>query len=452
MDTTVHDDECRRRGARLGAGLRDDSGSVMLVAMACLLVLFVLSTMLLTLANNQTLFVSRDQNSQRRLHLADAGLNAYLYEVKRDPNYWAANPTMGPVTTVDGRWIVTASKSGGYLVVRSSASASGVEGTRTIVSKVSFPTFADYTMLSDGAVRIGADAVITGTIYSNSTLAGGRDGYAVEHAGVLKAVAGVAGSGQIYAVGKILTVGSKWYVEGGTAGLHPDQPVVDFTQVSADLDAIRVKAVASSTRFTIPTSGIGYRLCLLGDRYTLDRVVGNKFTGGLTYPLRVASGQIPSSGVFYFDGDVWVQGDYSVMVTVASAGDILICQNLTATNLTAKKTCGLIASKNVWIPDSYPLSELPRDITIQAALVAMTGQCGAYLSGANPRMRGTAKFLGSRAYKLPCGLVMVDGSGTELYGFDTRTYDYDANLDSNPPPMFPVIHTGSLKVVTWTER
>ena len=217
------------------------------------------------------------------------------------------------------------------------------------------------------------------------------------------------------------------------------------------MDAIRVKAVASSTRFTIPTSGIGYRLTLAGGGYTLHRVAGNKYTGGLTYTL-VRSGTIQSTGVFYFDGDVWVQGDYGVMVTVASAGDILICQNLTATNLTAKKTCGLIASKNVWIPDSYPLTELPKDITIQAALVAMTGQCGAYLSGANPRMRDSATFLGSRAYKLPCGLVMVDGSGRELYGFNNRTYTYDANIDSNQPPMFPVINTGSLKVVTWTER
>lgn len=451
MDTTTRQQEARRGDAGLGMRLRDDRGSVMLIAIACLTILFILTTMLLMFASSQTSLASRDEKSQKRLHLADAGLNAYLFELKRDPNYWSLNPTMGPHVTADGTWTVSAAKSGEYLVVRSSATAVGAQGTRTVVSKVTFPTFADYTMLSDGPVRIGADAVIYGKIHSNSALTGGSSGYAVEHAGKLYAVEGVPGSGQIYAVGRILTVGSAWYVEGGTAGLHSNQDVVDFTQVTQDLDDIRVRAVASNTRFTIPTSGIGYRLTLAGGGYTLHRVAGNKYTGGLTYTL-VQSGTIPSTGVFYFDGDVWVQGNYGVMVTVASAGDILICQNITATTPSLKKTCGLIAAKNVWIPDSYSLTEMPTDLTIQAALVAMTGKCGAYLSGVNPRLRTRATFLGSRAYKLPSGAVAVDGSGRELYGFSNRTYTYDANLDSNPPPMFPVIHAGSLKVVTWTER
>jgi hypothetical protein len=328
------------------------------------------------------------------------------------------------------------------------------------VSKVAFPTFADYTMLANCEIRIGVDANIYGKVHSNSTFSGSGGNYAVYNQGKIWPVGGIPGSGEIYAVGAIYGAPSPSRNENGLAGRHAGVPVVDFAKVTTDIAAIRDRATASATRFYVPgtngvPTGLGYRLKLSGTTYTLDLVkTGSKTKGGLTYTLNYRTGNIPASGVFYFDGDVWVQGDYASMVTVASGNDIYICQNIAPTSTTAKKTCGLIAAKNIWIPDNYPTAEMPDALSIQAALLAMDGECGAVLDSAlTPwRLRTSATFIGSRAYKLPGGLVLVDSTGKELLGFNNRVYNYDANLDSNPPPMFPIIKTGALKIVTWTER
>lgn len=54
------------------------------------------------------------------------------------------------------------------------------------------------------------------------------------------------------------------------------------------------------------------------------------------------------------------------------------------------------------------------------------------------------------AYRTYSGFAVYSGN-TVISGFREREYTYDPRLDFDPPPMYPQIKDGSLKVNTWIE-
>ena len=66
-------------------------------------------------------------------------------------------------------------------------------------------------------------------------------------------------------------------------------------------------------------------------------------------------------------------------------------------------------------------------------------------------LRSKAWFIGSRTHAIATGLVQNEGTKRAI-GFVTRVHDYDQRLDIYTPPNFPVIHNGTLKVLTWQEK
>jgi len=445
----------------------------MLVVVAAMAILFILSTMLVTMSVFNVTSAQREERRMRALHIADAGLNAYLAGLRHDgPSYAVSYPTLGPLATPDGTWTASIAASGNAYVVRSTGvvtDAGGVSATRVLVSRVAYPTYADYSIMADCDIDIGADAVFIGKVGSTGAINNDGQVFADSH----KLVAG-----ELWAGTTINTnPGSKPLksVSAEAPLVHPNQntapgnsnPWVDFGQITGDMTILQSTAAGSGTSYanlTAPTGVIGYQVVLNGGTYSLNAVKGNKFTGGLTYTAITGKQNlaIPSDGVLYFDDDVWVKGNYNAAITVACTGDIMLIQNIAPTNPASTFTCGLVAQDNVWIPNQYSTSELANDISIQAALMAIgdgsaaNGHCGLYpyLSsgqGSLGPLRGTATFIGSRTYQSPTGLVWMSGS-SNIAGFNDREYDYDTRLDLYAPPKFPVIHNGELKVTTWQEQ
>jgi hypothetical protein len=440
-------------GWRLRRAASSDAGSAMLIVMACLVILFVVSTMLITTSEFQVVQSAREITRVRAMNTADAGLNAYLAGLRHDGPGFAFNyPGLGPVATSDGTWTASIVETQGAFLVTAvgtvnDGSTSGF--SRTVVSRVSYPSYADYALMGDCDINIGADATFIGKV---------------------GATGNITNAGKVYADSSMTQAGALWAggVVNDQTGSKPRRTVpaeapmihenlgsswIDFGQISGDMATLQSAATSSSTNFANLTgSGVlGYRITLNGALYSLHSVKGNKFTGGLTYtPI---SGQqnlpIPSGGVLYFNDDVWVVGSYNAALTIASSGDIMLTQNILATNSGSIYTCGLVAQNNVWIPIAYPTSELPDTLKIQAATMAITGQNGVYFTAGGP-LRSKAWFVGSRTYAVATGLV--SGSGSGAMGFATRVYDYDQRLNIYTPPSFPVIHNGTLKVMTWQEK
>ena len=114
-------------------------------------------------------------------------------------------------------------------------------------------------------------------------------------------------------------------------GAWNDQPAVNFAQLTNDLATMKVTAQAAGAYY--PLSGAkGYEVVLNGPQATIYKItdiatkpsVATSTTpyGTLTKVL-VGTAAIPSDGVFFFDDNVWVTGNYSAKVTVATSKSVI---------------------------------------------------------------------------------------------------------------------------------
>lgn len=402
---------------RQGSG---DAGIAMPVVLVVMVMLFILATMILLVVSQSTFSSVRRTAHTKAVHMADAGLNAYLYELRRNPSYYVSNPSLGPATLEDGSYSVssTAPTATTPLMLRVTGCIPSMEATSTVIASVRFPTYADYMFLTDAFNRVGSGATIYGKVRSNDYVE--NEGRIT---GVTEACNSITGGG-VFQGGKRCPV-----------------PKVDFAQVTADLGDIRNAAVASGTYFA-PSGALGYRATISGNSVTVLKITGmNTITGVITSSTTVGVYSIPASGVMYFNDTVYVSGTYSERVTIASSSTIYIVNNFIPSNISGTATAGLIASQNVIVPTRY--TSVPSTMQITAAMLAQNGQVyGECYTG---YYKTKVTLLGSIACKGQAYFV----SGTT--GWATRVYDYDERLDLNPPPMFPQIRDGSLKISTWNE-
>jgi hypothetical protein len=395
----------------------------MMVVMSITSLLFVMATTLMTVALYQSQMTGLRTGRVRATHVADAGINAYLYQLKNASGYYTTNPSTGWVTIGTGEkysLIASAPANGQPLTLYSTGVST--DGTVTIAAAVRFPTFADYMFLSNSDLNFAANALVNGQVRSNANIT--NNGHIT---GKVMAGGLVTGSGQL---------------DQGSAN---HQPTVDFNQVLVDMDNIMLSAKGNNVYF--PASGVyGYRVTLDHSTAVIEKITGGTTSGNLTTTY-VAAMTVPDSGALYFSDSVWVQGNYSKPVSVVSDRDIYIPANLTPTDPASTVTCGLIAHGNIIVPCWY--ASVPQDMVLTAAMLSQSGRV--YADMKQGVFRNTITITGSLTYyDANGGFVSMSGS-TPVAGFRSRTYSYDQRLDKFPPPKYPVIHDGSLKVDTWVE-
>jgi hypothetical protein len=428
-----------RRGVRLGALLRDESGIAMIIVVGVVTVLFLLTTMLVVVSNYMLSSGRQQEVRVKTVHTADGGLNAYLYELRRDSTYYQTNPVLGPIVQDDGVWYVRAEPptATSPLTLRAEGRLNSQATSKTVVATVRFPTFADYMFLSNDDINFGAAARVLGKVRSNGN---------IDNAGEI--------TGATYARGTIGGTGRfGTALPSGSVTKFPNQTVVDFSQVTADTTVIAAAATAVGTNYASAGTGyVGYRVTVSGNTFTVEKV--KSVTSNGTMVVESITGQtgrtIPAVGVLYFSSntqDVWVQGTYSVPITICAMRDIYVMADYKPTDPTSRNTAGLVANRDIVVPISY--NSVPNDMVLTAALLAQTGKTfGTQTTGV---IKNSLTLKGSNSYYLYGYFVTTDGSGSVVAGFRTRYYLYDDRLDLYAPPRYPVVHDGSLKVNTWVE-
>jgi hypothetical protein len=352
--------------------------------------------------------------------LADAGLNAYLYQLRRDPSY---SVTLGPTGQDGGQWVVTASAATATqpITLHAQGQAAGQGGSSTIVAVVRFPTFADYSFLYDASpAQIAANTVINGNVRTNGSI--------VNYGTI---------TGSAFAAGGISNYGT---VQGGS---YPNTSTIDFSSVTADMNSMLAAASAAGSYYpALPSPYVGYQVTFNGTTYTVQKVKAPDSNGSFASgpPVTVVTNAaVPACGQLYFADDIYVSGTYSTAVTVCSSSNAYIIGNLVPTNAQSPATCGLIAQNSIFIPTWF--TSVPQNMTVTAALLAQTGAITPDTSRSG--MKSTLTFNGSM-----CGELegwMNDSS----HGFSQRTYTYDQRLDVYPPLQYPVIRDGDLRVTSW---
>jgi hypothetical protein len=408
---------------RLRAAL-GDRGTALVTVMATTSILFVLATTLMLMVGYQTQTTLLRTARLRATHVADAGINAYLFNLKSQYGYYTHTPDTGWTGIGNGesyRVVAVPPTAGQPLTLRSTGTST--DGTVTIVATVRFPTFADYMFLSNQTINIGSAATINGQVRCNAD---------INNAGHI--------TGKVTAAGHVNNTGQM------DLGYLDHQVRVDFNQVLAAMDDIVLSAQGNGTYFP-PSGALGYRVTINGPTVTVAKITGGTTTGNLvTTP--VSSVNVPASGAFYFADSVWVSGNYSVPVTLVSDRDIYIPADYVPTDPASTVTSGLIAKGNIIVPCWY--SSVPSHMYLTAAMLSQSGRI--YADTKSGVFRGQITITGSETYyDANGGFVVVNSNGTPVAGFLNRLYTYDQRLDDFPPPKYPVIQDGTLKVNTWIE-
>jgi hypothetical protein len=437
----------RARWGAAGMTARDDSGIAMATVVASGAILFVLTTMLITLAVFNSSQTHRQEARVKALHMADAGLNAYLYHLRRDGHDYAlTNPTIGWTNLDDGRWSVQATTftTSTDVQIRAVGAIPGEPATRTVVANVRFPTYAEYMFLRDDYINIGANAVIGGKVRSNTW---------IKNLGQVLGLIEVYGSAAGGTLSPLPMGPPNAQGTGGPAA-HPgwvdNMEKVDFNKISAKMDVMKTLATSAGTYFAAVTGNAGYLITFSGTQASIKQIrTVNSSTGAFTFIGTEVIKAIPGNGQFYFDQDVWVRGDYNAQAMVAGSRDIYIPENLQPTGgLTNRATLGVVAQRDIIVPSWY--SSMPQNVIITAAMLANTGSIHADIRTGT--FRTSATITGSMSDRLNGGFVQVDASGNQVGGFSSRVYNYDNRLKYNTPPNYPTLDTGMLNVDSWIEQ
>jgi hypothetical protein len=396
-----------------------------MTVMATTSILFVLATTLMMMVAYQSQATTLRTSRLRATHVADAGINAYLFSLKSDYGYYKDAPDTGWVTIGDNeRYRVTAvpAADGHPLTLRSTGVAGG--GTVTIAATIRFPSYADYMFLTNSDLSVAGDADIKGQVRSNGD---------------------IFNQGKIE--GKVMSGGTVSGNGSFDRGYAQNQPIVDFNQVLAAMDDMMVAARASSTYFP-PSGASGYMVTVSGNVVTVASIDGGTTTGDfVTTPVSVFN--VPASGVVYFADDVWVSGAYSSPLTIVSDSDMYLIGDYGPSDANTTATSGLIAKGNIIVPAWY--KSVKTDMTIDAALMSQSGRIYADIKQGVIRDRIT--ITGAlTAFDAGGTWGSVDSfTGQPVAGFRQNVYTYDQRLNAYPPPMYPVVLDGSLKVDTWLE-
>jgi len=441
------------------APARSDDGMALATVMVMSVILFMLATTLVMLATQQQITTSKFIARNKTLQVADAGITAYLYQLRYDSTYYIAHPTMGPVATTEGSWTVTASRASDSapVMLRSVGEIPSLGSRQTIAASARFPSFSDYMIVMNVSYGLSSGFKVMGKVYSNGNVT--NDG---EITGHVYAKGSVRGSGQF------------------DAGFTEQcvKPTIDYSGISADMSLLKAAAQNSGTYFHSST-GLGYRVTLNGNGGTYQIVTSvNSTTGSLTLsgtPIPFTIPAPPLDGVLFFDDDygdgsrarVWIDGTYSRPVTVVSSSSqvddsnsglggstggtnansaFFIVGRLMPSDTNSTAVCGLVAQGDTSIPIWYDtVQALYKNAGTELDIwAAMISQKGTLHVDANSHSIAKLYVRGSRT-----ALQAGNFTGLPANGL---VFEYDYRFNQQPPPLFPIIRDGSMTVDSWIEN
>lgn len=330
-------------------------------------ILLIICTSVLYVVSNQTLAVSRNKAMEDALHIAEAGYYKYLWYLNDDSAFYKlAGPTYGEFSPIefysasDPLWtgypkkydvveyingadtigyfqifVVPPSSAAPVLTVKSTGwTADNADVRRTIevqIHKRQFTNYVDFSGdmkdASGASVYWGDGEQARGPVFTNGTLR---------------------------TMGKPVFYDTVTYVEGwekrsGTPDFKkPGQPKKGT--------ALAFPSSNSSIVQWADTAKGGYtytgRTCILLNGSQLK--ISNANTAGDSGVVDTpAARPLPSSGVIYVDGALFISGELDGRLTVAASGSIYICgKDPTNYTYSGATTTGGIIYKNQNIPTS----------------------------------------------------------------------------------------------------
>lgn len=409
---------------------------------------------------------------EQALQIAEAGVNYFQWHLAHYPEDYVNGAGLHDYVDADTQQAVgqynlaiTAPPSGSTIVTIQSTGWTNEEPgvTRTVTVQYGIPSLAQYSLLINSYVNVGATSTYYGKFHSNS---------GIQFNGTATAEVSSASPGGTYTCqdgdGCSGTHDAIW----GTGGPQAfwNYPVSNFSFDGITFDLGEIQEGADGSGIYLPESSVdaprGYSLVfnsngtvsIYGVKTLRSHATGYdsgvSHSEDLDYNTRtkldgdpnisgVQDFAIPANGLIFVGDDAWVEGTVHGRVTVAVAKlgetllsnmpSILIPNNIVYSAKDGTDVLGLISQGNVLM--TY---YVPNNLEIDAALIAQNGAFKRYCFPNS--LKDTLTVFGSRtSFGRTYSSSSCQGSSS---GFPTRNYIYDSNLLYAPPPSYPVSTDG----------
>lgn len=432
-------------------------------------------------------------NRQQAFEIAEAGIDYYRWHLAHSPvDYYDGNAstTHGPYIhdflDKDGNQIgryaltITPPATGTTIVtiVATGTVLADPSIQRVIQTKLAIPSLANYAVVANDNMHFGSGTVVYGPVQSNKGIH--FDG--VAHNTVSSALSTYVDPDlndgvqrfAVYTTGDPLPASTSTPPSNVTtfmAGRIFPVPVVDFSGLTTNLASLKTIATNGGSYFS--SSGVqGYHVILKAndtfDVYkvnSLQTLSGSSCTGNTTVGTQTGWGTwsintqsfmanypFPTSGVVFFEDNIWVDGTINTARLTIAAGtfpysagtskSITVNRNLLYTNLDGTDVVALIAQNNFNV--GYDSLDT---LTIDGAIVAQNGRVGRFYyantCGASST-QSTLNLDGMIATNVRYGFAYSDNTG-----YTNRNITYDSNLLYGPPPSFPLA-SSQYSTISWS--
>jgi len=405
-------------------------------------------------------------NSEIAFQIAEAGIEYYRWHLAHNStDYTDGTGLPGPYTrdyqdkngTVIGKFILDITPpSFGSTVVTITSTGYALEQPNTrrkIQARLGFPSLADYAFLTNSDIWVGDTEVIHGKLHAN----GG-----IRFDGMDDAL--ITSAKETYVCKPIFGSGCNNTVKPGIWGSGGPQefwkfpmPAFDFNAITMDLS--NIKSGAQNGGFYRSSSGAyGYHI-KFKDNSTFDLykvtalkplpppgygkdVDGSKHYESYDIKTETLLGNYnnPNNGLIFIEDQVWAEGTVKGRVTVGSGKfpvnittntSIIIPNNILYTVKDGTDALGLIAQKHILLPRYSP-----NIMEIDAAVIAQNGSAQRFYYSGN--ILDSLTIYGSVVSNGIWTWSWVTQGGSIVSGYRNTNTTYDANLNYNPPPSFPV--------------
>ena len=417
---------------------------------------------------------------EQALQIAEAGVDYYQWHLAHYPSDYQdgtghAGPYQHTYTNLSTQAVlgyysltITPPSTGSTIVtIQSTGWTSDNPAVKRIVTaKYGIPSLALFSFLSNDIIWIGSDETVSGQMQSNNGVR--FDG--TTNAPVMSSKTTYtcpSGQGSPCPTTENGVWGSA--SQAMKAFWQYPVPVVDFSSLTSNLATLKVTAQSETggTYYLSPSNAQGYSLVfnaagtvsvykvtsLQSDPTGWD-VYGNAINTSSDYKNRTLlyTEAIPSSGIFYIEDKVWVEGTVKGRVMVAAATlpynsstapSIYIPNNITYAAKDGTNSLGLLGQQNVIV--SYGA---PQNLEIDGAMIAQNGSVEFLYYQNDAALKNAISVYGSIMTYGQWTWTWVDGSNNDVSGYATTNDTYDSNLLYAPPPSFP-ISTSGYKQLSW---
>lgn len=441
----------------------------------------------------------RTVDQVQAFQIAEAGLEYYRWHLAHAPNdYQDGTGHAGPYVhsykdnngVVIGQFSldITTPPNGSSLTTITSTGTLGSNPsiTKTLRAQLAKSSVIQYAVLSNNNIRFEADTQVYGPAHSNGgvrfdgvshdLVTSARSTYDdPNHSGAYEYAVHTHTAPTDPLPPTTLPVRNDVFVGGRKFPV----PLVSFSGITAGLATIKSNA-QSGGKYFAKSGAKGYHIVLkTNDTYDIYKVKKLKKApsgcensqhqkGWATWSIDTSNGSeqlvgnyaFPANGIIFVEDNLWIEGQISTANLTVAAGklpsrsgsykNIIVNKSLTYTYYDGRDALGLIAQGNVSVGMVSDTT-----IRIDGAIVAQNGRVGRYYykpaSESKNRCspydtRTSLTLFGMTATYKGYGFAYTDGTG-----YQSRSITFDAHLQYNPPPSFPLV-SGEYQQIQWSEQ